>query len=169
MEQNNNITGQVDLLSFPEAKKLRPGEVVIEEGVFIPRSCNPTIYFCTSAQKRAKDGTVIPAREKAYLDIELHATPENRYGNDYYARPAVGKTNRETLGLTDEEIRAATPIIGNFKIVRRSVQPAAPQQDHPAVRYSAPEPAPEPVPVQSDLPDDFGDMPDFENDEEDIF
>lgn len=162
MEQNSNIIGQIDLLGFPEARHVRPGEAIGEEGVFIPRSANPTIFFCTAGRRVLSDGRTLPPRERAYLDLELHSTPENRYGNDFYVRASVGKSNRESLGLTDEEIKAATPIIGNCRYVRREEERPAPVQTQGAVSY-----APTPSPIQSY---DGPDMPDFgDDDDEDIF
>ena len=77
-----------------------------KESVVIPIEDNPTIFI-----GRAEKGGHI------YMDIEIRESPKNDYGHSHFIKVGVGKKRRETL--SQEELREATPIVGNLREVGR--------------------------------------------------
>ena len=116
-----SLSGQIDLLALMGAH-LENGNIVIPTN-------NPSVFVC-----RTKNGA-----EKAYLDIVIRESPNNQYGNTHFVKCAVGKTNRERLQLSKEDLARYTPIIGNLKAFE-----SAPQQ----AQFQ------EPIDLTEDLPAD---------------
>ena len=103
MSQNNSsLVGQIDLLSLVEA---RIQTINGQECIVIPKGYNPSIFVTTT-----KNGS-----QKAYLDIAVRESPGNQFGNTHFVKAQVGKTTREKLGLSKEELQKYSPIIGNLK------------------------------------------------------
>lgn len=94
---NNSLSGQIDLLAISGAR--------FENGNIIIPSSNPSVFVCDT-----KSG-----QKKAYLDIVIRESPNNQFGNTHFVKTNVGKTNRERLGITRDDIQKYTPIIGNLK------------------------------------------------------
>ena len=94
---NNSLSGQIDLLAISGSR--------FENGNIIIPSSNPSVFVCDT-----KSG-----QKKAYLDIVIRESPNNQFGNTHFVKTNVGKTNRERLGITRDDIQKYTPIIGNLK------------------------------------------------------
>ena len=108
---NNSLSGQIDLLAISGAR--------FENGNIIIPSSNPSVFVCDT-----KSG-----QKKAYLDIVIRESPNNQFGNTHFVKTNVGKTNRERLGITRDDIQKYTPIIGNRKTFEyRGQNQAAAQQ-----------------------------------------
>lgn len=104
MSQNNSsLVGQIDLLSLVEA---RIQEIDGQQCIVIPKGFNPSIFVTTT-----KNGS-----QKAYLDIVIRESPGNQFGNTHFVKAQVGKTAREKLGLSREDLQKYSPIIGNLKV-----------------------------------------------------
>lgn len=129
MAQTSTLTGQIDLLALINAKIL---EVDGIECVVIPKMFNPSLFFYTG-----KDGS-----RKAYLDIMIRESPDNRFGNSHFIKASVGKSNRERLGIPKEDLPKYSPILGNLRTLEAKAQQAATQKDE------------EPVDI-GDLPESF--------------
>ena len=107
----NSLSGQIDLLAITGAR--------FENGNIIIPSSNPSVYVCD-----AKSG-----QKKAYLDIVIRESPGTQFGNKHFVKTSVGKTNRERLGISRDDIPKYTPIIGNLKPFEFQGQaPASAQQ-----------------------------------------
>jgi len=108
MTQNSSaLVGQIDLLALVQASiQLINGQ----ECIVIPKSMNPSIFVTTT-----KNGS-----QKAYLDIVVKESPSNQFGNSHYVKAQVGKTTREKLGLSKEDLPKYSPILGNLKIFEGS-------------------------------------------------
>lgn len=103
MSQNNSsLVGQIDLLSLVES---RIQTVDGQECIVIPKGFNPSIFVTTT-----KNGG-----RKAYLDIVVRESPGNQFGNTHFVKAQVGKTTREKLGLSKDDLVKYSPIIGNLK------------------------------------------------------
>lgn len=103
MTQNNSsLVGQIDLLSLVESRIQVIGG---QECIVIPKGFNPSIFVTTT-----KNGS-----QKAYLDILVRESPSNQFGNTHFVKAQVGKTTREKLGLSKEDLQKYSPIIGNLK------------------------------------------------------
>ena len=61
---------------------------------------------------------------KAYLDIVVRETSNNQFGNTHFVKASVGKSNRERLGLSKEDVANCSPIIGNLRVLESSGQPS---------------------------------------------
>ena len=110
MNNNSFLSGQIDLLALAGAH-LENGNIIIPSG-------NPSIFVCKS-----KNGT-----DKAYLDIVVRESPNNQFGNTHFVKASVGRTNREKMGISREDLPKYTPIIGNLKTYEfqdRQQQPEA--------------------------------------------
>ena len=96
------LVGQIDLLALVQASiKTVDGE----ECIVIPKNFNPSIFVT-----QTKNGT-----QRAYLDIVVKESPVNQFGNSHFVKAQVGKTTRERLGMSREELSQYSPIIGNLK------------------------------------------------------
>lgn len=116
MSQNNSsLVGQIDLLSLVEA---HIQTIDGQECVVIPKGYNPSIYVTTT-----KNGS-----QKAYLDIVVRESPSNKFGNTHFVKAQVGKTTREKLGLSKEDLQKYSPIIGNLKTLEGK-EPTASQNN----------------------------------------
>ena len=104
MAQNNSssLVGQIDLLSLIGASIQTVGG---QECIVIPKDSNPSIFVTTT-----KNGS-----QRAYLDIVVRESPSNQFGNSHFVKAQVGKTTRERLGLSREDLAKYSPIIGNLK------------------------------------------------------
>lgn len=95
------ITGQINLLKFRNARRVQAGN---EKGIFIPVEDNPSIV----------DGA-----KGAYANLRIvdKASEYNGITYTHFAALSITKEQREQLEATlgEEEIRACTPILGNFK------------------------------------------------------
>ena len=107
---NNSLSGQIDLLALNGAR--------FENGNIVIPSTNPSVFVCDT-----KSG-----QKKAYLDIVIRESPNNQYGNTHFVKANVGKSNRERLGISRDDLPRYTPIIGNLKPFEAQAQ-AAPQSD----------------------------------------
>ena len=109
---NNSLSGQIDLLALNGAR--------FENGNIVIPASNPSVFVCDT-----KSG-----QRKAYLDIIIRESANNQYGNTHFVKCVVGKTNRERLQLSKEDLARYTPIIGNLKpIAERQPSPQAPGPD----------------------------------------
>jgi len=122
MNTNSTLSGQIDLLALVGAQYQT---INGQDCIVIPKGSNPSIFVTTT-----KNGAT-----KAYLDVVIRESPNNQFGNTHFVKASVGKTNREKLGLTKEELQKYTPIIGNLKVFEG--QPKQTQE-----------------PVDDDLPED---------------
>ena len=115
---SNSLSGQIDLLAIGGAR--------FENGNIIIPSSNPSVFVCDT-----KSG-----QRKAYLDIVIRESPNNQFGNTHFVKTNVGKSNRERLGISKDELPKYTPIIGNLKAFEHQGQaPSAapqPEDDFPA-------------------------------------
>ena len=109
MSQNNSLVGQIDLLSLVGASYLN---VNGQDSIVIPTGANPAIFVSTT-----KNGT-----QKAYLDIVIRECPNNQFGNTHFVKASVGKSNRERLNLSREDVNRCSPIIGNLRVMESSGQ-----------------------------------------------
>lgn len=108
----NSLSGQIDLLALVGAAI---DTVDGQECIVIPKSSNPSIFVTTT-----KSGT-----QKAYLDVIIRESPDNKFGNTHFIKANVGKSNREKLGITREELPKYAPILGNLKPFESKEQPVA--------------------------------------------
>ena len=115
MSQNNSLVGQIDLLSLVGASYLN---VNGQDSIVIPTGANPAIFVSTT-----KNGST-----KAYLDIVVKETSNNQFGNTHFVKTNVGKSNRERLGISRDDLPKYTPIIGNLKTFESHGQSQAGQQ-----------------------------------------
>ena len=104
---NTNLSGQIDLLALVGAQYK---SVDGKDSIVIPKDSNPSIFITTT-----KNGAT-----RAYLDIVVRESPVNQFGNTHFVKANVGKTNRERLGLSREEMQKYAPIIGNLKTFEAS-------------------------------------------------
>lgn len=98
----SDYSGQIDLLALPGAAL---ETVDGRQCIVIPKDMNPAIYLF-----RTRNG-----EDRAYLDVVVKESPSSQYGNTHFVRASVGRSNRERLGITKEELPKFTPIIGNLK------------------------------------------------------
>lgn len=113
--KTTTLSGQIDLLALNGASiKTVDGQ----DCIVIPKGNNPSIYVC-----RTKNGA-----DKAYLDIVIRESPNNQFGNTHFVKANVGKSNRERLGISKDDLPKYTPIIGNLRIYEGQGQAAASQQ-----------------------------------------
>lgn len=113
----SDYSGQIDLLALPGASL---GTVDGQQSIIIPKDKNPSIYLF-----RTRNG-----EDRAYLDVVVKESPSSQYGNTHFVRASIGRSNRERLGISREELPKFTPIIGNLKPFEtaRPVE-AAPKDD----------------------------------------
>ena len=109
MSANDSFIGQIDLLMLPAARMQKIGN---EECIVIPKDANPAIFHMMT-----KTG-----QQKALLDIFLRATQNNQYGNSHFVKANVGKTNREKLGISREQLQQYSPILGNLRVYTGGAQ-----------------------------------------------
>lgn len=109
MSQNNSLVGQIDLLSLVGASYLN---VNGQDSIVIPTGTNPAIFVSTT-----KNGST-----KAYLDIVVKETSNNQFGNTHFVKANVGKSNRERLILSREDVNKYSPIIGNLRVFESTAQ-----------------------------------------------
>lgn len=102
MTQTNSLVGQIDLLALPGAKMQ---DVDGLDCIVIPKKFNPSIF-----SGKGKNGS-----DKAYLDLVIRESPDNQFGNTHFIKANVGRSNRERLGISREELPKYTPILGNFR------------------------------------------------------
>ena len=107
------ITGQINLLKLYGAKRVAMGNV---KGLFIPVSMNPAIF---------------DAQKGAYLNVRIVDKPSEFNGKQYthFIAADLNKTKKDELrqnGVSDEEIRSYTPILGNLK----AWEPEAPSYEN---------------------------------------
>lgn len=137
--KKENITrilqGKINALSFPGAslQKLKAPDGSDKLCVIIPVDDLPSAYATMSN----KNG--VPA---CYIDIRIRQlrTPNEKTGNTHIISLDVGTQARQRYGIqTQEQLRDATPIIGDLKLMefRSSYAPAAPDnQDSSYGGYS---------------------------------
>ena len=92
-----SLAGQIDLLAIVGAR--------FENGNIIIPSTTPSVFTCET-----KSG-----QKKAYLDIVIRESPGAQYGNSHFVKTTVGRSNRDRLGLTKEDVQRNSPIIGNLR------------------------------------------------------
>ena len=114
--KTTSLSGQIDLLALVGAQYL---SVDGKNSIVIPVDSNPSIFVTTT-----KNGT-----NKAYLDIVIRESPNNQFGNTHFVKANVGKSNREKLGISREELQKYTPIIGNLKTFESSAKAQQPVDD----------------------------------------
>ena len=93
--------GSVDLTKLKHETIIRNGKKCI----VIPVEENPAIFF-----KVKEDNTKV-----INLDVEVRPTPNNQYGNSHYIRLSVGKESRQKYGISNDQLKEYTPIVGNLK------------------------------------------------------
>ena len=96
------ITGQINLLKLYGAKRVAMGPV---KGLFIPTAFNPAIF---------------DALKGAYLNVRIVEKASEFNGKQYthFIAADLNKAKKDELrdnGISDEEIRGYTPILGNLK------------------------------------------------------
>ena len=116
MNNNSNLSGQIDLLALVGAQY---ESVDGHNSIVIPVDSNPSIFVTTT-----KNGTT-----KAYLDIVIRESPSNQFGNTHFVKANVGKSNREKLGLSREELQKYAPVIGNLKTFEATQKSQRPVDD----------------------------------------
>ena len=115
----SSFIGQIDLLALNGATMQNVGGQMC---IVIPKDSNPSIFIGQS-----RDG-----KPRAQLDIVIRETSNNQFGNSHFVKASVGRTNRERLGISREDLPRYTPIIGNIKPYENtSRQAGAPLEDLP--------------------------------------
>ena len=115
----NSFIGQIDLLALVGAQVVK---VNGQDSIAIPIQSNPSIFMCQS-----KTG-----QPKGLLDIFVRETTNSQYGNSHFVKASVGKSNREKLALSKDDLARVSPIIGNIRPYSgtgQQVQSQAPMQD----------------------------------------
>lgn len=115
----NSFIGQIDLLALVGAQVVK---VNGQDCIAIPIQSNPSIFMCQS-----KTG-----QPKGLLDIFVRETTNSQYGNSHFVKASVGKSNREKLALSKDDLARVSPIIGNIRPYSgtgQQVQSQAPVQD----------------------------------------
>lgn len=102
MSTVNSFIGQIDLLALINS---RMQQVDGQECIVIPVSANPAIFPYESRN----------GQKKAQLELFFRQTLSGQYGNTHFIKTIVGKSNRERLGISREELPKYTPIVGNMK------------------------------------------------------
>lgn len=116
---NTALIGQIDLLALAGASMQN---VNGEMSIVIPKNGNPSIFVGQSRN----------GKQRAQLDIIIRETANNQYGNSHFVKANVGKTNRERLGISKDDLPRYTPIIGNLKPYETFQKPHdAPIEDLP--------------------------------------
>jgi len=110
------LVGQIDLLALVQASIQN---INGQDCIVIPKSYNPAIFVTTT-----KNGS-----QKAYLDIVVKQSPSNQFGNTHFVKAQVGKTAREKLSLSKDDLAKYSPIIGNLKVYES--REGQPQQNSP--------------------------------------
>ena len=119
MEMNHEpLIGGIDLLGLKGAvyTTLKGKKCII-----IPTETNPCINVWEGGQ-----------RLKAFLGIAVVKSPDNKYGNSHFVKTSVSRKAREALGISAENLKDYTPILGNLKAFSKG-RPAAYQQPTPAM------------------------------------
>jgi len=98
----SDFSGQIDLLALSGAAITTVGG---QKCIVVPNDMNPSIFLF-----RTRNG-----EDRAYLDIVVKEAPNSQYGNTHFIRANVGRSNRERLGISRDELPKYTPIIGNLK------------------------------------------------------
>ena len=98
----NSFIGQIDLLALVGAQVVK---VNGQDSIAIPIQSNPSIFMCQS-----KTG-----QPKGLLDIFVRETASSQYGNSHFVKASVGKSNREKLNLSKDDLARVSPIIGNIR------------------------------------------------------
>ena len=98
----NSFIGQIDLLALVGAQVVK---VNGQDCIAIPIQSNPSIFMCQS-----KTG-----QPKGLLDIFVRETANSQYGNSHFVKASVGKSNREKLALSKDDLARVSPIIGNIR------------------------------------------------------
>ena len=104
MADKQLLVGSIDLSALKGVHIVKGSDG--KESVVIPIEDNPTIFI-----GRAEKGGHI------YMDIEIRESPKNDYGHSHFIKVGVGKKRRETL--SQEQLREATPIVGNLRELGR--------------------------------------------------
>ena len=115
----NSFIGQIDLLALVGAQVVK---VNGQDCIAIPIQSNPSIFMC-----QTKTG-----QPKGLLDIFVRETTNSQYGNSHFVKASVGKSNREKLALSKDDLARVSPIIGNIRPYSgtgQQVQSQAPVQD----------------------------------------
>lgn len=115
----NSFIGQIDLLALVGAQVVK---VNGQDCIAIPIQSNPSIFMCQS-----KTG-----QPKGLLDIFVRETTNSQYGNSHFVKASVGKSNREKLALSKDDLARVSPIIGNIRPYSgtgQQVQSQTPVQD----------------------------------------
>lgn len=115
----NSFIGQIDLLALVDAQVVK---VNGQDCIAIPIQSNPSIFMCQS-----KTG-----QPKGLLDIFVRETANSQYGNSHFVKASVGKSNREKLALSKDDLARVSPIIGNIRPYSgagQQVQSQTPVQD----------------------------------------
>ena len=116
---SNSFIGQIDLMALLGAQYT---QVNGQDCIAIPIQSNPSIFMCQS-----KTG-----QSKGLLDIFVRETANSQYGNSHFVKASVGKSNREKLALSKDDLARVSPIIGNIRPYSgtgQQVQSQAPMQD----------------------------------------
>ena len=102
MAQNQSLVGSIDLSAL---KGVQINTTVNgKRSIVIPVDTNPAIF--------------IGAKDKGghlYMDIDVRESPEGKYGNTHFIKLGLSKKKRNEMGLSDEQARQYTPIIGNLR------------------------------------------------------
>ena len=115
----NSFIGQIDLLALVGAQVVK---VNGQDSIVIPIQSNPSIFMCQS-----KTG-----QPKGLLDIFVRETANSQYGNSHFVPASVGKSTRDKLALSKDDLARVSPIIGNIRPYSGTGQPVqsqAPVQD----------------------------------------
>ena len=113
--KTTSLSGQIDLLTLNGASiKTVDGQ----DCIVVPKTANPSIFVFQSKK----------GETKAYLDIVIRESPNNQFGNTHFVKANVGKSNRERLGISKDDLPKYTPIIGNLRAYEGQGQVASSQQ-----------------------------------------
>lgn len=98
----STITGSINLMKFVGAKKIIANG---ERGIFIPEEQNPTI---------------VPGAKGAYANVRIVESKRTFNDHEYthFLALSLPRKQREDLkakGVSDEQINALTPILGNLE------------------------------------------------------
>jgi len=136
MPQNNaqstlELMGSINLtdLAYVQVQKDPSGT----DWLMIPVQANPALFLSFDRKNGAP---------KVSLDLGIWRSPNNQYGNTHYIRTSVGSKNAQ--GLTEEQRRAASIIVGNLKPPKNREQAPAAPAGYGATGYPQGGPYPQP-------------------------
>lgn len=113
METNSTYAGQLDMLLLRESSIIN---VNGRESLVVPLDANPALF----------DFTAGSGRRKLLLDFIIRRSVQPRFGSTHFVKTSVGRANRERFGMSQDQARDCSTIIGNIRPIeqKRQASPA---------------------------------------------